>query len=431
MTGFGRSLFGSKSVWKEKSFQNTDLLRWQNTDLLRWAVHTNDIYQARILLKNGADPNGQSRFSTKDKVLKVASIHGNLNLCQLLVSYGATIDDIDNEGRTALSEAVFFDNLALTTYLLKNGANPNALGFVRNETVLHYAARNGYLNMSQLLVSKGATIDALDSLKCTPLYLAVTGNHIDVISYLLFKGANPNAESESHAGRESVLHVAVGNYNLKICQLLVSNGATIDPRNSWQYTPLCLAVRRNDITVTSYLLENGANPNVDTYHYDDQVKESVLHIAARNSNFDICQLLISKGADVNCLTSNNETALMIALNNILLHKVHHLSNIAIVIIEYLLKNEAICISKKVGDVKDKYRKIFKQVFASNLYFQKINMWYRIMCKITSRDDGSLKSSCRDVIWKNGNYAKISDTVKLNIPDCLRKYLIYEEERKCF
>ncbi|KAK2710012.1 hypothetical protein QYM36_013629 [Artemia franciscana] len=232
--------------------------------------------------------------------------------------------------------------------------------------------------MSQLLVSKGATIDALDSLKCIPLYLAVTGNHIDVISYLLFKGANPNAESESHAGRESVLHVAVGNDNLKICQLLVSNGATIDPRNSWQYTPLCLAVRRNDITVTSYLLENGANPNVETYHYDDQVKESVLHIAARNSNFDICQLLISKGADVNCLTSNNETALMIALNNILLHKVHHLSNIAIVIIEYLLKNEAICISKNVGDVKDKYRKIFKQVFASNLYFQKINMWYRIM-----------------------------------------------------
>ena len=56
-----------------------------------------------------------------------------------------------------------------------------------------------------------------------------------------------------------------------------------------------------------------------------------------------------------------------------------------------------------------------------------------MYKITSKDDGSLKSHCRDygslksicrdVILKNVNYTKRSDSVnKLNIPNCLRNYL---------
>ncbi|XP_065584624.1 putative ankyrin repeat protein RF_0381, partial [Artemia franciscana] len=273
---------------------------------------------------------------------------GNLKLRRQLVSNCDTIDAKDNQGRTALSKAVICNNLTVTAHLLENGANPNARGFHRDETVLHVASRNG---------------------------------------------------------------------NLNICQLLVLNGATIDA-SDYGVTPLSYAVAWNHISVTRYLLEKGANPNTD---YPTVLAESLLDVAVGNSNFDICQLLISKGADVNCLTSNNETPLMIALNNILSYKIHHLSNIAITIIEYLLESEAVCNSKKVEDIKDKYREIFKQVLASNPYHKisidkwyrimgkitskdyhkiPIDKWYSIMCKITSQDYGSLKSICRDVILKN-------------------------------
>jgi len=255
-----------------------------------------------------------------------------------------------------------------------------------------------------------------------------------VTTHLLENGANPNARGFHRD--ETVLYVASRNGNLNICQLLVLNGATIDALDNG-VTPLSYAVAWNHISVTRYLLEKGANPNTD---YPTVLAESLLDVAVGNSNFDICQLLISKGADVNCLTSNNETPLMIALNNILSYKIHYLPNITITIIEYLLESEAVCNSKKVEDIKDKYREIFKQVLASNPYHKisidkwypimgkitskdyhkiPIDKWYPIMCKITSKDDGSLKSHCRDVILKNINYTKIN---KLNIPNCLRNYL---------
>jgi len=58
-----------------------------------------------------------------------------------------------------------------------------------------------------------------------------------------------------------------------------------------------------------------------------------------------------------------------------------------------------------------------------------------MCKLASKEsDGSLKSNCRNLIWTNINSREISDIVKeLNVPNCLKKYLIYNIEtcNKCY
>lgn len=59
-------------------------------------------------------------------------------------------------------------------------------------TALHWAAAYGQLTSIQLLVENGAFIDKLGPEGETPLLLAASGGHHDVVRYLLNKGANVN-----------------------------------------------------------------------------------------------------------------------------------------------------------------------------------------------------------------------------------------------
>ena len=94
-----------------------------------------------------------------------------------------------------------------------NGEHPDEilrlLGFgadidVRNykgKTGLHYAAKAGFLTVINLLIEKGATVDALDNSGETPLFEAIRSTIKDgekqraAIEALLIKGANPNLKN--------------------------------------------------------------------------------------------------------------------------------------------------------------------------------------------------------------------------------------------
>lgn len=57
-------------------------------------------------------------------------------------------------------------------------------------TPLHWAAFNGHLNVVELLVSRGAPIDATNNDGRTPLIMASAKGHRKVVRYLLTKGAH-------------------------------------------------------------------------------------------------------------------------------------------------------------------------------------------------------------------------------------------------
>ncbi len=93
------------------------------------------------------------------------------------------------------------------------------------------------------------------------------------------------------------LHLALKNDNLEIASFLLKNGAKPDIPDNYGYTPLHLAfinhfiMDMSSIEVITLLLENRANPNV-TYH--NQFKP--LTIALINNNLEITSLLLNAGA---------------------------------------------------------------------------------------------------------------------------------------
>ena len=194
--------------------------RWERTALY-YAVISHGLDVTQYLLMKGANPNAKPRYLS-ETMLQAAAMDGCLDICRLLVAKGATIN------ATALYYAVSFNKVDVTRYLLENGANLNAKHLVysdipfNRETVLHTAVRVATLEICQLLVAKGATVDALDSGDRTPLYYAITLEKLDVTRYLLENGANLNAKhlvyTDIPFNRETVLHTAVRVATLEICQ---------------------------------------------------------------------------------------------------------------------------------------------------------------------------------------------------------------------
>ena len=66
------------------------------------------------------------------------------------------------------------------------------------QTGYHWAAKRGLKSTLELLISYGNHINLLDLNRRTPLFLASSNNHFEIIKFLLEKGANPFLSSSNN-----------------------------------------------------------------------------------------------------------------------------------------------------------------------------------------------------------------------------------------
>lgn len=62
-------------------------------------------------------------------------------------------------------------------------------------TALHLAAKEGFVDIVEELISRGAHIDAPTRKGNTPLHISSLAGHLEVVRLLLDAGANVNAQS--------------------------------------------------------------------------------------------------------------------------------------------------------------------------------------------------------------------------------------------
>ncbi len=95
-----------------------------------------------------------------------------------------------------------------------------------------------------------------------------------------------------------------------ISLLVTENKPIFQARDTDRYTPLHRAAYNNRVDVCQWLLSVGANPELRT-----ESGWTALHCAACWANFEVVALLLSHGVDVNARSNGHLTPLHLAINS--------------------------------------------------------------------------------------------------------------------
>jgi len=109
------------------------------------------------------------------------------------------------------------DYEAIRRYLDKGG-DPSVID-TAGYTPLHYAARNGYGNIAEALLGKGASVNAgTKASDSTPLHRACLSGNVSIVRLLLKHRAQP---SLADTDGKLPIHVAAGKEFTEVCRLLL------------------------------------------------------------------------------------------------------------------------------------------------------------------------------------------------------------------
>ena len=150
-----------------------------------------------------------------------------------------------------------------------------------------------------------------DETKYSDNYAHELARHGDIFNMeiAINKGLNINTPNE--IGKYPV-HEAASHNHLKMMKLLLDNGSYIDERiKPFGHTPLYLAVEKGYHDMAKFLIQNKAK----LYVTDLLTGRTLLHIAAKNNDTKMVNLLINAGINTLLCDRQELTARDIAAKN--------------------------------------------------------------------------------------------------------------------
>jgi uncharacterized protein len=249
------------------------------------AARTQDAKAVRSLLSQKADVNARS--SDGSTALLWLAHWNDADTADLLLKAGADANTANDFGMTPLSQACTNASFEFVRVLLKSGANPNT-AIATGETPLMTCAKTGNADSVRLLVEYGAAINAKEPAQGqTALMWAAAERHPDVVSALIALHADLKARSKDGF---TAIHFAARVGDLESVTLFLAAGVDVNiqtqtgktqPSDGDEpvvigvtrpartaggaagYTPLLVATLRAQVDVALYLLDHGADPNIE------------------------------------------------------------------------------------------------------------------------------------------------------------------------
>lgn len=302
-----------------------NILNAKGSNILETAIIMDNKLTIEYILSHGFDINAPIN-KHGDRAIHVACQLYKPELLKQLISRGADVNIRNTDGNTPLCDAVFYSDLV--EILLFSNANVN----IRNNFLtgpLALAVISGREKTVGLLVSKGASLDAIDINAKSIMDIAEEKNDSAIINILKNSSAN-NTDNElftavksdditkvnSIADLEKIINLPDNEGNTPVfyvkskemLNLLISKGADIKLINYSGRNPLQLACLIGNNPVIDTLIAGGVDINSKDY-----ASLTALHLSVGRP--EIVKELILKGADVNAADILGDTPLILAAKN--------------------------------------------------------------------------------------------------------------------
>ncbi|CAJ0594224.1 unnamed protein product [Cylicocyclus nassatus] len=255
------------------------------------------------ILVNALDQSGLSP-------LEIALSSGHINMANQLLSKNASCNVIDGLGKSILVRMIEKGDALACEFLASAGADlafvhektrSNLLHFIavsplnqaamaewaesrlremsmdapdyKNRTAVLLSIASGNFPLANTLIVNGADLVKSDVDGRSPLSVALfERNDLDLAATIVGHGAT--SVVNHRIDKESLLHIAVNRDNFDIAKFLLENGANVDVEDKNGASPLEVAVRQNNAGMASLLLEHCASVDIS-----QQRKDSMLHTA--------------------------------------------------------------------------------------------------------------------------------------------------------
>ena len=186
--------------------------------------------------------------------------------------------EIREEGEEAVSKQLLENLIEL------GGEYESWLAKYANQPPAFDAARAGDQTALETALNNGFDINAKDADGLTLLMLAATDGHIEVVSYLIGRGADVSTTCEQQQDFEAMM-MACANGHAAVALLLHDQGVDVNKR----YAP------------------DSSRGRI--------CNQTILSVAANRGHLDVCRLLIKRGGDMEIVADSGYTAVMWALLN--------------------------------------------------------------------------------------------------------------------
>ncbi|CZR66358.1 uncharacterized protein PAC_16259 [Phialocephala subalpina] len=249
------------------------------------ALQAEDQRMVRVFLDSGMNPGIVIRVSSSPSgfgctALQLAAGKNNLDLVKLFLEFDIDVD--------------------------QTGGGMSDYG---SRTPLQIAARNGNMELAQILISRGAVLDKLDLWGAAALQNAASKGNIEIAKTLLDHGADINVQSRTCG---CALECAIRVRDTAMFEMLLQRGANVNGTEPSVNTPLQSAAMVDDHETVQHLLQQGADANAPAPRWKDGYRlvenlvrehdrRTALQWAAANGNTKLCQILMDAGANLNAV----------------------------------------------------------------------------------------------------------------------------------